>query len=76
MKPSADKQRPRRGNFLPPRFRSTLPALTKPFDIDMAVSIRAGLRRAINKGDESTAKYLGGLAASFVRRRIVKSGGK
>lgn len=56
-------------SFLPPRFRFTLPPLHDPRDIELAISIRGALRRAINRGTPIVAEQFASLAAKLVRRR-------
>lgn len=66
----------RRGcqTFLPPRFRSQLPALRYQHDIDLATSIRGLLRRSINQGRAADAGRWACLTADFVKRRAIGGG--
>ena len=66
--------RQRECQFLPPRFRSQLPELRDPRDVELAVSYRGGIRRAINKGLPQDASRWAKLAAKLVERRALGGG--
>lgn len=55
--------------FVPPRLSQTFPVLGDEHDVDFAVSLRGGIRRAINRGQPDVAAYFAGQAAELVQSR-------